>query len=966
MASQLIDWKAIEEKWRRRWEEARIFEADPDPNRKKCFVTFPYPYMNGPLHVGHGFTATRVDIYARFMRMRGYNTLFPWAWHWTGEPILGASLRLKMGDKDLIKALREIDRVPDEELEKFVDPVYMASYYTRESREVVKRMGFSIDWRREFHTTSYEPTYSKFIEWQYETLRDMGYVTRGVHPVVWCPNCQSPTGDHDRLEGEGVFPEEYTLIKFIFGDGYLPAATFRPETVFGVTNMFINPDAIYVEAIVNGEKWIVSREAAFKLSEQLRKVEVLREFKGSELIGKYFKEPIGGRELPILPGWFVNPDSATGVVYSVPAHAPADWIALKDLMEKPETLEVFGVSIDVVKGIKPISLISVEGFGDYPAIEIVEQMGIKDQFDPKLEEATSIIYRKEFHTGVLKPICGKYAGKIVREVKAQIIEDFKKLNIADSMYDLPQKVVCRCTTRCIVKILSDQWFLRYSDPEWKRLAHEAIDSAKIFPESARVYFHDKIDWLRDWACARRTGLGTPLPWSPGWIVETLSDSTIYMAFYTIAKHIRQHNIGPEQLTREVFDYIFLGRGDPESISERSGIASWILREMRSEFLYWYPVDLRVSAKELVPNHLSFFIFQHVALFPRELWPRAIGVNGVLTIEGQKMSKSKGNFLTLRDVVDRFGADVVRLTLALAAEDMDDPDWREENARSIDARLKSLYAFISQITSLSGKEMAIKSIDKWLISVLQGRIRAVTEAIENLKTRTAAEIALYEVWNDVRWYLRRSENPNPETLRKVADVWVRLLAPFAPFLCEELWSMLGNKGFVSLAEWPKPDESKINIKAEEAEILIRSLIDDTMNILRVARITPKRIYYYVAAGWKWRAYIKLLEMSISRKLDMREAMRILMEDEVLRGVARSLAPFVSRLIEEFNTLPEERKRRLLEAGIIDELAELEEARKFLEREFNAEITIYSEDDARKYDPRGKAQQAKPYKPAIYIE
>ena len=174
MASQLIDWKAIEEKWRRRWEEARIFEADPDPNRKKCFVTFPYPYMNGPLHVGHGFTATRVDIYARFMRMRGYNTLFPWAWHWTGEPILGASLRLKMGDKDLIKALREIDRVPDEELEKFVDPVYMASYYTRESREVVKRMGFSIDWRREFHTTSYEPTYSKFIEWQYETLRGMG------------------------------------------------------------------------------------------------------------------------------------------------------------------------------------------------------------------------------------------------------------------------------------------------------------------------------------------------------------------------------------------------------------------------------------------------------------------------------------------------------------------------------------------------------------------------------------------------------------------------------------------------------------------------------------------------------------------------------------------------------------------------------------------------------------------------
>jgi len=965
MSSQSINWRSIEEKWRKKWEEARLFEADPDPNQKKCFVTFPYPYMNGPLHIGHGFTATRVDIYARFMRMRGYNTLFPWAWHWTGEPIVGASLRLKMGDRDLIRALKEIDSVPEEELKKFVDPVYMANYYTRESREVVKRIGFSVDWRREFHTTSYEPTYSKFIEWQYETLREKGYVTRGTHPVVWCPHCQSPTGDHDRLEGEEVFPEEYTLIKFIFGDGCLPAATFRPETIFGVTNMFINPDATYVEATVNGEKWIVSKEAAFKLSEQLRKVEVLREFKGSELIGKYFKEPINGRELPILPGWFVNPESATGVVYSVPAHAPADWIALRDLIDKPEILQKFGIPVEVVRGIKPISLISVEGFGDYPAIEIVEQMGVKDQFDPKLDEATSIIYRKEFHTGVLKPICGKYAGKVVRDVKAQIIEDFKRMNIADSMYDLPQRVVCRCTTRCIVKILSDQWFLRYSDPEWKRLAHEAIDSAKIFPENARVYFHDKIDWLRDWACARRTGLGTPLPWSPDWIVETLSDSTIYMAFYTIAKHIKQHNIGPEQLTKEVFDYVFLGLGYPEVVSKRSGIPSDILREMRSEFLYWYPVDLRVSAKELVPNHLSFFIFQHVALFPRELWPRAIGVNGVLTIEGQKMSKSKGNFLTLRDVVDRFGADVVRLTLALGAEDMDDPDWREENARSVDARLRSLYAFISQVASLSGED-EVKSIDRWLLSALQSRVKSVTEAIESLKTRTAAEIALYEVWNDIRWYLRRRGNPNPKILKEAANMWVRLLAPFAPFLCEELWRILGNNTFVSTAEWPKYDETKIDFKAEEIEALIKNLIDDTLSIIKVTKISPKKIYYYVAAEWKWRAYMRILEIAISRKIDIRESMKALMEDPELKSFAKMLAPFVSRLIEEFNALPEERKRKLINVGVIDEMAEISEAKIFLGKEFNAEIMVYREDDPQKYDPRGKAQQARPFKPAIYIE
>ena len=96
------------------------------------------------------------------------------------------------------------------------------------------------------------------------------------------------------------------------------------------------------------------------------------------------------------------------------------------------------------------------------------------------------------------------------------------------------------------------------------------------------------------------------------------------------------------------------------------------------------------------------------------------------------------------------------------------------------------------------------------------------------------------------------------------------------------------------------------------------------------------------------------------------MKMLMKDPELRSMAKTLAPFVSRLIEELNILPEERKRRLLEAGTINELAEIGEAKDFLEKEFNAEIVVYKDDDPQKYDPRGKARQAKPHKPAIYIE
>jgi len=315
--------KEIEEKWLKRWEERRIFEADPD-SRPKIFVTFPFPYMNGPLHLGHAFTALRVDVYARFKRMQGYNVLFPWAWHWTGATIAGAAKRIEQGDERLIKVLIEIDGVSPEEIKKFVDPVYMARYYTNENRKVVKRIGFSVDWRREFHTTSYHPAFSKFISWQYLKLREKCFVVKGPHPIVWCPRCESPTGDHDRLEGVGVGPERYVLMKFKIGDVYLPAATFRPETIYGVTNFWINPDATYVLAQVNDEKWIISEPAVKKLSEQLKKIKVIKKLAGHELVGRTCKDPVNGREILILPAPFVDPENGTGLVYSVPAHAPYD------------------------------------------------------------------------------------------------------------------------------------------------------------------------------------------------------------------------------------------------------------------------------------------------------------------------------------------------------------------------------------------------------------------------------------------------------------------------------------------------------------------------------------------------------------------------------------------------------------------------------------------------------------------
>jgi len=870
----------------------------------------------------------------------------------------------RKGDEEFIKVLREVDGVPEEALKKFTDPMFMATYYTNEGKIAAKKAGFSVDWRRDFNTIM--PTYQKFIKWQYESLRAKGYVSKGTHPVVWCPKCQSPTGDHDRQVGEGVIPEEYTLIKFKLNEEtYLPAATFRPETVYGVTNIWIHPDAAYVEAQVDSEKWIISEKAAEKLKEQQRKVEIKRTLKGKELIGKTFENPVTKEKFLILPGWFVDPTQATGVVYSVPAHAPYDWLALKDLQEKPEALHEFGINPQTVKKIKPISMIRVESFGEYPAIEIVKQLGVENQHDPKAEEATKQLYKREFHNGILKENCMEYSGKTVREVKETLIQDFRSREIADSMYDLPKSVVCRCMTPCIVKVLQDQWFLNYSDPEWKEKTKEALNHMIIYPETATQWFLTIIDWLKEWACARRTGFGTPLPWGQGWIIETLSDSTIYMAFYTINKHIKQHDIKPEMLTNDVFNYIFYGKGDIKEIASNSRITTELLEEMHKEFLYWYPVDLRVSAKELVPNHLTFFIFHHVALFPQKHWPKAIGANGMLMIEGEQMHRHLGNFVTMKNAIEQYGADATRCALLLAAEGMDDPNWRNENVKDMQTKLESFYNFAKSIIE-NAKDEKHEHLEKWLMSVLQNRVFEVTESLKEMKTRTALETALFEVWNDFRWYLRRKGKTGSKILKETLKTWLKLLTPFAPHICEELWSQINEEGFISIAEWPQISEKSIDILAEEQENLIKEVIDDTSNVLKATKITPKKIFYYTASTWKWKVYLKILDKLRHGEVKLSELMKEFAAENDLKRNIREIAKVASKIIKETSRIPEKKKENILKIGPFNEKEMIKDASDFLSERFKAQIMVYSEEDKETYDPKQKVAMSMPCRPAIYIE
>src|SRR6058998_2098557 len=258
----------LEPKWQAAWEKAGVYVARADPTRPKWYTTVPYPYMNGYQHLGFGTSFLRAEFQSRFRRMLGYNVLHPQGFHCTGLPILGAAKRIAEKEPKQWDILRKMG-IPDRDIPKFADPMHWIEVFPEATIQDLKGLGAAVDWTRSFITTPLNPPYDAFVRWQFHHLRDGDFVKIDKHPVIWCPKDQAPIGDHDRIEGEGETPIEYTLLKFPLADGrLLVAATIRPETVYGQTNLWIDPDAPYVVAKVGEERWILNDLASRKLSEQ--------------------------------------------------------------------------------------------------------------------------------------------------------------------------------------------------------------------------------------------------------------------------------------------------------------------------------------------------------------------------------------------------------------------------------------------------------------------------------------------------------------------------------------------------------------------------------------------------------------------------------------------------------------------------------------------------------------------------
>ena len=919
----MLPMREIDEKWQKKWDGARAFQPEAGKGGK-FYLTAAFPYPNSPQHIGHGRTYTTTDIYARYMRMAGKSVLFPMAFHVTGTPILAMAKRIGEKDEEILSIFEKVYGIPRDVSATLTDPRELVSYFSREIESGMKEMGYSIDWRRKFY--SYDAQFNKFIEWQFAKLQDAGFITKGEHPVPWCPIGQTAIGAHDTKGDADPQIEEITGVLFPFEGGFLVCATYRPETISGVTNLWVNPGATYAKVECRGVKYYIAKDAVQPLGMQLE-LKVEEEFPAERLLSGKAKHPLTSEELPIFPASFVDPAHGTGVVMSVPAHAPLDYLALRDSgLDSKITLK---------------QVLSLPGFGLFPAKELVEKMGVKSQNDPKAEEATAEIYKKEAHSGVM--VSGEFAGLKGAEAKDKVRAKMISGKSALALYEISNSpIYSRYGGLVGVKIVKDQWFIDYGDDAWKGKTRECLSAMNILPEKTRHDYEYTIGWLKQKACTRSSGLGTRFPFDRTKMIEALSDSTIYMAFYTVS-HIALA-MEPEQLTAELFDYVFLGKASPSLPPEAES--------MRSEFLYWYPLDSRHSATDLIYNHLTYFVFNHVAVFPREHWPRQTITNGFVLMDGKKMSKSMGNIIPIRQAVRQFGADAIRFVVVSGADLSSDTDFNRPAVEGVLARLRFMESAMEKYAK--GKDGGEQDIaDRWILSRMHKRARAAPQMYEKFQLRELSLELLYNTFNDLQWYLKRADMPK---LREFFELWVPLIAPFVPHYAEEMWAALGKKHyvadspFVSLAKMPEADEKKIDPALEESEEYILRVREDISSILKlIKKEKPVKVELFVAAGWK-RALRAIADKE--RKFDT--AMKSALADDEIKPHAAKVAKVLQNYMKNIGALGETPAAEF-------EMNALSSAKKLLEQELGCPVTIELEEKT----SAPKAAFALPGKPSILV-
>jgi leucyl-tRNA synthetase len=732
---------------------------------KKFFIVFAWPTMSGSLHVGHARSYTIPDIIARYKRQTGEDVFFPIGFHATGIDCITIFNKIKEDPSQ-----SKFYGLSEDEVSSINSPVELEKTFEEKSISTFKNANLTLDY--DARTSTIDPNYKKFIEWQFKKLKDLGYLVQDSYRLPWCPNDNNPVSlddaEADVKASKGAKIETLNIAELSSNEGYsLLGYTTDNESINKLDHIEVNPEVDYCICKIDEKVAVVAKSSIKKLIALGKKIEVNRDLKGRDLIGK--KVNLGGREF-VIQSSDIDPD--------------------------------YGTVIKLV-------------------------------FD-----------KSDSHAG---SITGPKKGELADTSTDDII-------YKDKMYELSVKpIYCRCGAEIEVRAVKNQWFIDYSNAEWKKLDKKLIDKLKTSPPEFKEELYSIIDWLDKRPCARKVGFGTEFPFDKSWIIEALSDSTIYMAFYPLVKWIKKLGLGPDNLKPEFFDYVLLGKGDKDFASKTCGITPAVLDDIQSDFKGYYPLDVNFGGVEHKKAHFPLFIANHAAIFPEELWPKSIALNWHVIAEGQKMSKHLGNVVFWNDAIKEFGVDSVRLYIAHGASQWSQFNWSNASAATYKEHIKTFENSVDRrINSLEGSlDKKTPVVDSWAYSKINSFIREVTANMDSYQVRNAVNIAFFDFNNTLDLYTTFG-GANSNLVKEATAVQLMLLKPFIPETSERLMKKVGLR---ELENWPKPDLTKINRKLE---VIFDSVIKTISDINDIQKLNEKKgkCTIYVATEEELRVYNEL--------------------------------------------------------------------------------------------------------------
>ncbi len=867
--TQNYDPNFIEAKWQRKWEQDGLYQANVDPGKQKYYALTMLPYPSGELHIGHWYAMTPSDARARYMRMKGFNVMFPMGFDAFGLPAENAAIKNAIHPKNW--TYRNIDKM----------------------REQLRSMGTMFDWRRE--AISADPKYYRWTQWFFVQFFKNGIAYRKKSPVDWCPNCNTTLareqvwGDDRHCERCGTpvikkdldqwffrstnyaeelldfstidWPDRVRLLQenwigrsegasvtFTTEDGLpLEVFTTRPDTLWGATFMVLAPEHPLVDTITTPEHG--DEVKAYKL-ETSRMTEIQREAADNEktgiFTGGYAINPVNQEKIPVWIADYVLMTYGTGAIMAVPAHDERDFeFALK-----------FGISIlPVIENPSGVSKSFVLGESMEPGF--LESLG-----------ANEILFTENQDNNICVEIHDRQIDKYIECVKSSIRDGFwvevigkdwvfifKDETIYWDSTQSEEKILKRCkllepdmgNNATLMEMLWGNQY--YRDALFHHDYGKMINSGEFSGTEGDRAKENVTNWLtekgigkkminyrlRDWLISRQRYWGSPIPMvlcqSCGWLpvpedqlpillpddVEWTPTGKSPLKLHPTWKLTQCPDCG-EQAVRET------------DTMDTFMCSSWYhLRYLSPDFIngpfdqneydYWMPVDIYTGGIEHATMHLIYTRFFHKAC--RDLgitegpepMTRLRNQGMVLGEDHEKMSKSRGNVIAPDDLVSRYGADTVRAYLMFFARWELGGPWNSNGIEGTTRWLKRVWTLVHEkdIKGTPSKDV-LRSLRRKVHLTLQ----QITDDFDRFEFNTIIS-SLMELMNEMVKARDAGAVGTPEW-NEAIDIYLRMLAPVTPHISEELWAHLGKPYSIHQQEWPQVDTEAV--KVDEITIVLQ--------------------------------------------------------------------------------------------------------------------------------------------------